>query len=211
MLFIILQNLANTNSESLSATLAFLTAMITPALLISAVGMLVLSTSTRLGRVIDRARELEKRLNHLITTEEKSNIPLYKERIEVVFELLDKVTTRTRILQKALLFFYCSLGMFVLTSLTIGVVALLNQYVWIPIPTGLIGIMFVFYASFLMMREALLATATTNAEMNITWQIATEVAPKEIVEKYTYNEYGKHRLRAKINKTLDGVDRNEIV
>lgn len=201
MFFIILQNLGNTNSETLSATLAFLTAMITPALLISASGTLVLSTSTRLGRVIDRARELESRLNELITVEDKEIIPLYSRRIKVVFELLDKVTTRTRILQRALLVFYSSLAMFVLTSLTIGVVGLLNQYAWIPIPIGLIGILFVFYGSIMMMREALLATATTNAEMDITWQIANEIAPKEIVENYTYNEKGKHRLRSKINQT----------
>lgn len=203
MFFIIFQNIKNTNGEELSTTLAFLTAMITPALLISASGTLVLSTSTRLGRVIDRARELESRLNELITTEDKASIPLYNRRIEVVFELLDKVTTRSRILQRALLVFYCSLAMFVLTSLTIGVVGLLNQYVWIPIPIGLIGILFVFYGSIMMMREALMATATTNAEMDITWQIATDIAPKEIVEKYSYNEKGKHRLRTKVHKTME--------
>lgn len=204
MLLIILQNFGSTNAEGLSSTLAFLTAMITPALLISASGTLVLSTSTRLGRVIDRARELEGRLNELITTKDKAEIPLYSRRIEVVFELLDKVTTRTRILQKALLVFYCSLAVFVLTSLCIGIVGLLNQYAWIPIPVGMIGILFVFYGSILMMREALLATATTNAEMDITWQIATDIAPREIVEKYSYNDNGKHRLRSKIHMTIGG-------
>ena len=51
--------------------------MITPALLISATGSLVLSTSTRLGRVVDRVRDLERRLSELITVEDKSAIPLY--------------------------------------------------------------------------------------------------------------------------------------
>ena len=202
MLIIILQNLSDMNTGELSSTLAFLTAMITPALLISASGTLVLSTSTRLGRVIDRARELERRLSELITTEDKDKITLYKRRLEVVFELLDKVTTRTRILQRALLVFYSSLAVFVLTSLTIGVVGLIDQYTWLPIPVGLFGILFVFYGSILMMREALLATATTNAEMDVTWELATEIAPKEIVEKYNYNQFGKHRLTAKIHDTL---------
>ena len=201
MLFIIFQNLGDANIGELSSTIGFLTAMITPALLISASGTLVLTTSTRLGRVIDRARELEGRLNELITTEDKSGIPLYTRRIEVVFELLDKVTTRSRMLQKALFVFYCSLVMFVLTSLTIGVVGLLNHYAWIPIPIGLVGMLFVFYGSIMMMQESRLATATTNAEMDITWEIATNIAPKEIVEKYSYNELGKRRVRSRKQET----------
>ena len=202
MLLIIFQNFGEANTGELSSTLAFLTAMITPALFISASGTLVLSTSTRLGRVIDRARELENRLNDLISTKDKADIPLYSRRVEVVFELLDKVTTRTRMLQRALLVFYSSLAMFVLTSLSIGVVGILNQYTWVPIPVGMVGIGFVFYGSIVMMREALLATATTNAEMDITWQIATKIAPPEIVEKYSYNELGKHRLKSKLTKTI---------
>ncbi len=202
MSIIILQNLGNTSSGELSSTLAFLTAMITPALLISACGTLVLSTSTRLGRVIDRARELEQRLSELMSTENKSDIPLYTRRVEVVFDLLDKVTTRTRMLQRALLVFYCGLAMFVLTSLSIGVVGLVNQYTWVPIPIGLVGILFVFAGSITLMREAFYARETTNAEMDITWEIAKKIAPSEIVEKYKYNESGRHRLSKRIPRTI---------
>ncbi|MCV4614792.1 DUF2721 domain-containing protein, partial [Escherichia coli] len=55
-------DLVTVRPENLNSTIEFLTAMITPALLISATGSLVLSTSTRLGRVVDRVRELERRL-----------------------------------------------------------------------------------------------------------------------------------------------------
>ncbi|MBA2736052.1 MAG: hypothetical protein H0U50_04595, partial [Pyrinomonadaceae bacterium] len=41
------------NPNVLNSTIEFLTAMVTPTLLISATGSLVLSTSTRLGRVVD--------------------------------------------------------------------------------------------------------------------------------------------------------------
>ena len=210
MLLIIFQTLGNTNSGDLSSTIGFLTAMITPALLISASGTLVLTTSTRLGRVIDRARELEGRLNELITTEDKSSIPLYTRRIEVVFDLLDKVTTRSRKLQRALFVFYVSLVFFVLTSLMIGVVGLIGLYAWVPIPIGLVGILFVFYGSIMMMQESRMATATTNAEMDITWEIATKIAPPEIVEKYSYNELGQRRIREKIHETLGG-EKNEKI
>ena len=39
--------------------------------------------------------------------------------------------------------------------------------------------------------------ADANAEMDVTWKIAKEIAPPEVVEKYIYNEYGKGRLRSK--------------
>jgi hypothetical protein len=199
MIFILFQKLSAADPE-LSSTLAFLTAMITPALLISASGTLILSTSTRLGRVIDRSRELEARLNELITGENADKIILYERRVSVVFVLLDKVTTRSRILQNALFLYYCSLVLFVLTSLTIGFVGLLDMYSWLPVPVGMIGILLVFAGSSMMMWESRIARSTTNVEMDITWEIATKTAPREIVEKYAYNKYGKGLFNRKKDK-----------
>lgn len=86
--------------------------------------------------------------------------------------------------------------MFVLTSLTIGAAGLLNEYAWLPIPVGLIGILCVFYGSVLMMGESRMATATVNAEMDVTWEIANKIAPSEISNRYSYNRHGKRRFRA---------------
>jgi threonine/homoserine/homoserine lactone efflux protein len=172
------------NPNALTSTIEFLTAMVTPALLISATGSLVLSTSTRLGRVIDRVRYLEERLSDLIYVENKDEVPLYDRRVEVIVDLLDKVTSRSRILQRAMATFYYGLGMFVLTSVTIAVAAFFSTARWVPIPVGIIGIMFLFWGSILMLRETRMATATVNAEMDFTWQLAREVAPKEIASKY---------------------------
>ncbi|MCS6873513.1 MAG: DUF2721 domain-containing protein [Pyrinomonadaceae bacterium] len=177
--------LIDVNPKILNSTVEFLTAMITPALLISATGSLVLSTSTRLGRVVDRVRELEKRLSELITAEDKDSIPLYEKRLEVIVHLLDKVTSRARILQSAMSAFYYGLCFFILTSVTIAVVGLFNVYRWLPILVGIVGIIFLFYGSALMLRETTMATATIKAEMDFTWSLAKTVAPKEIIEKYT--------------------------
>jgi hypothetical protein len=95
----------NMNPNALSSTIEFLTAMITPALLISATGSMVLSTSTRLGRVIDRVRQLTCQLEDLITLNDKTKVPLYDKKLEMTFKLLDKVTSRSRILQKAMVAF----------------------------------------------------------------------------------------------------------
>lgn len=177
-------DLVNVNPNALNSTIEFLTAMVTPTLLISATGSLVLSTSTRLGRVVDRVRHLEDRLSDLIYHEDKNDIPLYEKRVEVIVDLLDKVTSRSRILQRAMAAFYYGLGFFILTSVTIAVAGLFNIYRWLPIPIGIVGIIFLFYGSLLMLRETRMATATINAEMDFTWELARKVAPKEVASKY---------------------------
>ncbi len=202
-------DLINVNPNALNSTIEFLTAMVTPTLLISATGSLVLSTSTRLGRVIDRVRDLEQRLSDLITIEHKDNVPLYEQRLDTVVNLLDKVTSRARILQRAMGAFYYGLGFFILTSVTIAVAAFFTTYRWIPIPVGIIGIVFLFWGSVLMLRETRMATATVNAEMDFTWALANAVAPKEIISKYIYNAHGKRRLRRKTAEMLDEESKKE--
>lgn len=194
-------DLINVNPNVLNSTIEFLTAMITPALLISATGSLVLSTSTRLGRVVDRVRELEKRLQELILDEDRSKLPLYDLRVEVIVALLDKVTSRARILQRAMEAFYFGLGFFILTSVTIAIAGILSIYRWMPIPIGVVGIIFLFYGSLLMLRETRMATATIKAEMDFTWQLARTVAPENVISKYQRNATAKG-IRAKIHQTL---------
>jgi hypothetical protein len=191
------------NPDALNSTIEFLTAMVTPALLISATGSLVLSTSTRLGRVVDRVRQLEERLSDLIYLEEKQDVPLYDKRVEVIVDLLDKVTSRSRILQRALETFYYGIGMFTLTSVTIAVAAFFNSYRWLPIPIGIVGIMFLFWGSILMLRETRMATATVNAEMDFTWELARKVAPKEVISKYAKKGKRKGQKPAKLPGRYD--------
>ncbi|MDQ4120192.1 MAG: DUF2721 domain-containing protein [Acidobacteriota bacterium] len=189
------------NPNALNSTIAFLTAMITPALLISATGSLVLSTSTRLGRVVDRVRVLEERLSVLITTKDKQSIPLYDQRLETIVNLLDKVTTRARILQRAMGAFYYGLGFFILTSVSIAIAGFVDTYRWLPIPIGIVGIIFLFYGSLLMLLETRMATATVNAEMDFTWQLARSVVPENVINKYGYNAFGR-KIKPKIHQTI---------
>src|ERR1044072_895700 len=177
-------SLFNMNPSGLSTIIEFLTAMITPALLISASGSLVLSTSTRLGRVIDRARDLIERLDVLILMEDKDSMPYHTRRLEANFDLLDKVTSRARILQRAMVAFYRGLALYGLTSVSIGISILIPVAIWVPVPVGIIGILFTFYGSVLMMWEAGMATTTVNTEMDYTWEIAKKLAPRELAGKY---------------------------
>ena len=168
--------------DALSSSLAVLTAMITPAVLISACGTMILSTSTRLGRVVDRVRSLSDRLEELA---HEPSMEFQEERRAVIFEQLDKLTSRARILQRCMVTFYLALGIFVSTSVAIGIVAVSSaRYHWIPIVTGLIGACFLFYGSVLLIFEARLALSTIHTEMDFIWQLSTRFAPAGVVEKH---------------------------
>lgn len=196
--------IVNVNPDNLNSTLEFLTAMVTPTFLITATGSFVLSTSTRLGRVVDRARALEIRLGELIYVEHEDEVPLYEKRLEVIMDLLDKVTSRSRILQRAMGAFYYGLMFFILTSLTIAIAGIFNVYKWMPVPIGIVGILFLFYGSILMLRETWMATATINAEMDFTWELARRLSPEGIAKKYKKVETGEFKVRPKVSNTLGG-------
>jgi len=166
----------------MSSAVAVLTAMITPAVLISACGSMILSTSTRLGRVVDRVRSLSDKLEELARSAASES----KERQAVIFAQLDKLTSRARILQRAMVSFYLCLGMFVATSVAIGVVALLgnSRYTILPVSFGIAGACFLFYGSILLIFEARLALSTIHAEMDFIWSQTTKVAPAELVEQH---------------------------
>jgi hypothetical protein len=166
----------------LTSAITVLTAMITPAVLISACGSMILSTSVRLGRVVDRVRALSDRLEEIVSDDE--NAELNKERQAVIFEQLDKLTSRERILQRCMVTFYLSLGSFVATSVAIGVVALFAspRYTLVPVVFGIIGALFLFYGSMLLILEARLALSTIHAEMDFIWSHSRRMAAKEIVQ-----------------------------
>jgi hypothetical protein len=168
--------------DALTSSLAVLTAMITPAVLISASGTMILSTSTRLGRVVDRVRSISDRLEELARSPE---IEFLDERREMIFNQLDMLTSRSRLLQRSLTVFYMAVGIFVATSVAIGVVAVSGvRYSWIPVVLGLIGACFLFYGSILLIFEARLALSTTHAEMDFLWRQSKRFVPRELAEQY---------------------------
>jgi hypothetical protein len=67
----------------LSSAITVLTAMITPAVLISACGSMILSTSSRLGRVVDRVRAPSEKLEEISRQEQHTE--LIRERQAAIF------------------------------------------------------------------------------------------------------------------------------
>jgi len=169
--------------DALSSSLAVLTAMITPAVLISASGTMILSTSTRLGRVVDRVRSLSDRFQQLADSE--STAEFFEEQRAMLYDQLDKLTSRSRLLQRALTTFYLAVGVFVATSVAIGVVSFSGaRGAWIPVAMGLVGAFFLFYGSMLLVFEARLALSTTHAEMDFIWRTTNRSVPKELAEQH---------------------------
>ena len=169
--------------EPLSSAVAVLTAMITPAVLISACGALILSTSTRLGRVVDRVRLLIGNFEEMMKTQdEDSDVELFEERRAVIFDQLDRLTTRTRLLQRSMRVFYLTLGVFVATSVAIGLVAAAGHpsYAWFPVVLGLGGACGLFYGSVLLIKESRLAQYALNAEMDFIWKLGRALAPPDL-------------------------------
>jgi Protein of unknown function (DUF2721) len=157
--------------------------MITPAVLISACGSMILSTSSRLGRVVDRVRSLSEKLEEFSATHGDET----KERQTVIYAQLDKLTSRARILQRSMVAFYLATGMFVATSVAIGFVAVVPsspRYNVVPVVVGLLGACFLFYGSMLLIFEARLALSTIHAEMDFIWSQTTRVAPADVVEHH---------------------------
>jgi hypothetical protein len=170
--------------DAFSSALAVLTAMITPAVLISACGTLILSTSTRLGRVVDRVRALSDRFEEL--AHGAAEVELYEDRRAVIFEQLDKLTTRARLLQRCMTVFYVGLGIFVATSVAIGLVAVVGaRYSWLPVAMGLIGASLLFYGSVLLIFEARLALSTITTEMDFIWRLGRKLAPADLVQEHS--------------------------
>ena len=167
--------------DSLSAALAVLSAMITPAVLISACAALTISTSARLARVIDRTRKISERFGQLVGSQ-ANGILLEEERV-VFFKQLRRATQRSRLLQQALTCLYVALSVFIATSVAIGIIAVLDQrYAWIPILLGLLGAGLLFYTSVLLILDSRIALSAVDDEMNFIVHLSQLQAPNESVK-----------------------------
>jgi hypothetical protein len=166
---------------TLAPTLGVLTAMITPAILILAAGTLITSTSNRLGRVVDRVRVLSDSFEALESGDPKA--AFVEERRRHIFDQLDKLTSRARLLQLSMTSYYLSLAAFVATSVIIGLLAfvtpdrLLSPYV--PVVAALAGMFFLFTSSILLIYEARLATTAVIDEMGFITTLGRRLAPAE--------------------------------
>ncbi|KMQ50066.1 hypothetical protein CHISP_3020 [Chitinispirillum alkaliphilum] len=155
----------------LSATLNVLSDMITPAVLIAACGSLTISTSARLGRLMDRTRKLTSQYQDTIC--KKSCEIFSDEYLVLLYHQLHRATKRTRLLQYSLAGLYLSLSAFLATSVAIGAVSITGiDYVWLPVGFGIFGSVLLFTSSVLLIADSKLALDSVNAEMDYVVQIS---------------------------------------
>ena len=78
--------------------------------------------------------------------------------------------------------FYLALGVFVATSVAIGLVAAVGRpsHAWFPVVLGLSGACGLFYGSVLLIKESRLAQDALNAEMDFIWKLGRALAPPDL-------------------------------
>lgn len=151
------------SARELSSVLEVLSAMITPAVLILASGSLIMTTSSRSMRCVDRVRERANELEALGT----DGGELIDRKRDHLYRQLEINTRRARMLQRAMATLYIGIAFFIGTSIAIGVVSLLGIHTgWIPLVLGFIGSGLLLGASILLIYESQLSVATTSEEMD---------------------------------------------
>lgn len=141
-----------------------LSAMITPAVLISASGTLVLSTTNRLGRIVDRVRTLNGEAEGLPPWDPTDEDAQAKRAL--IADQIARQAQRIGGLQWAVITLYTAIGLLVGSSLTIGLsIANGGWLVWVPVGLGLLGAAALLVAAVFLVRDARLAVRSTLAEM----------------------------------------------
>jgi hypothetical protein len=168
--------------EAPADALAVLTAMITPAVLISACGALIFSTGTRLGRVIDRVRYLSGRFEELARNPQADEMA--DERRTLYFTQLERQMGRARLIQRAMVAFYSALGIFVATSVAIAVLnSVARGYTYVAVALGIVGALFMFYGSVLLIIESRLALQAVLTEMEFVAKVSRRYAGDDLAAR----------------------------
>lgn len=143
---------------------ATLTAMITPALFMTANGSLIISTSNRMSRIVDRIRQLNQEGDDL--GRGAKQLDFVEDRLEHVAVQLDRMVRRSALIRYALTLLYLAMTLFVGTSLTMAVDALLeNPIVAVPTTLAIIGVTLMLAACVLLVRETRIALRNNRLEI----------------------------------------------
>lgn len=143
---------------------ATLSAMITPAIFLTANGSLIISTSNRMSRVVDRIRVLNDQGDKLCRGGTELDFP--RERMDQIQDQLRRLLVRSDRIRYALTMLYLAFGSFVMTSLGLAVDVLFDNRV-VALPTGLamIGVGLMLGACVNLVREALAALESNRLEI----------------------------------------------
>jgi hypothetical protein len=141
-----------------------LSAMITPAIFLTANASLIISTSNRMSRVVDRIRVLNDLADKLDLG--KTDLDYTAERLEHVHDQFRRLERRGNRIRLALLALYVAFASFVGTSLALAIDALAkNRLIALPIVLAVGGVGLMLFASVNLALEALEALRTNRLEI----------------------------------------------
>lgn len=155
---------------SIALAISILSAVITPVVLISASALLTISTATRVGRVLERARAMSELLKELET---RPGADKQENRYGILLLQFGRAKRRSELLSRALGSQYASISAFVATSVSIGA-----SSVWPGFPAvlavlfGFSGIMLLFYSSILLIADSRIGLAALHDEMDLLLRLA---------------------------------------
>jgi hypothetical protein len=145
-------------------TYAVLSAMITPAIFLTANGSLIISTSNRMSRIVDRIRVLNDLSDRLCRGGTDLDFPL--DRLAHAQEQLDRLIGRSDRIRYALTALYLAFGAFAGTSLTLAIdVWTGNLLVALPTLLAVLGVGLMLFACVNMVREAFEALQSNRQEI----------------------------------------------
>jgi Protein of unknown function (DUF2721) len=140
-----------------------LTAMITPAIFMTANASLIISTSNRVARVVDRIRILNDKADKLDRGVADCDYP--ERRLEHFHDQMRWLERRSDRLRFALTALYLAFTSFVGTSLTLAIDTLLNNWlVFLPTILAVFGVSLLLFASVNLVLEALEALRSNRQE-----------------------------------------------
>jgi hypothetical protein len=148
-----------------STTYGALTAMITPAIFMTANASLIISTSNRVSRVVDRIRVLNDLADKLDRNASELDFPV--QRLEHHHDQMRRLERRSDRLRFALTALYLAFTSFLGTSLTLAIDVLLHNWL-IALPTlmAIVGVGLLLFASINLVLEALEALRSNRLETN---------------------------------------------
>lgn len=161
----------NPPDAELTSALATFSAMITPAVLILACSSLILATSNRLARTLDRSRTLLQEYQRVTTSSApRSTIDAHHF---MLMDQLAKTTRRAKLLQFAMTSLYTALAAFVMTSIFIGVDSLIGQsWAVFLVILGLFGVTLLLASAILLILESRVALGAVQGEMRFVRETA---------------------------------------
>lgn len=141
-----------------------LSAMITPAIFLTANGSLIISTSNRMSRVVDRIRVLNEQGDSIFRGASTLDYP--RERGEHIQQQLGRLIRRADRVRAALTLLYLAFVSFVLTSLGLAIDVLFgNRLVALPTAFAVLGVSLMLGACVNLVREALMALGSSRQEI----------------------------------------------